>query len=185
MQKVYERIYWENEPSTSTPLSEANLNRIDYALDQVDTRVVELAGYEERAEEAVQQAEAAEEGAQEYKRQAQEIVSSVSSSVEQAEDAALLAESHNHGNTGARAGENTDNSKYWSQQSQAHEQTAAGYVSAVQTAAANAIAALQDALDGMIPAWTVDLTDGHSYYQGGSFNFVINYTDGHLYWEVA
>lgn len=35
--KTYTRINWENEPSVSTPLNEANLNRMDYSLDQVDT----------------------------------------------------------------------------------------------------------------------------------------------------
>lgn len=40
MVKVYERINWENEPSLNTPLSEGNLNRMDLALDTIDTRVV-------------------------------------------------------------------------------------------------------------------------------------------------
>lgn len=52
MLKIYERIDWENEPSTKTPLNEDNLNKMDYALDLIDTRVVELAGYEERAAES-------------------------------------------------------------------------------------------------------------------------------------
>lgn len=33
---------------------------------------------------------------------------------------ALLAESHNHGNTGVRDNEDTDNSKYWCEQSESH-----------------------------------------------------------------
>ena len=48
MQKVYQRINWENDPSTNTPLSEDNLNKMDYALDQIDNRVVQLAGYQDR-----------------------------------------------------------------------------------------------------------------------------------------
>lgn len=40
MNKVYQRINWQNEPSISTPLNETNLNKIDYALDVVDGRVV-------------------------------------------------------------------------------------------------------------------------------------------------
>ena len=49
MQKVYERINWENEPSTNTAVSEHNLNKMDYALDKLDDRVLSLSGYEERA----------------------------------------------------------------------------------------------------------------------------------------
>ena len=40
MNKVYQRINWQNEPSIATPLNETNLNKIDYALDVVDGRVV-------------------------------------------------------------------------------------------------------------------------------------------------
>lgn len=42
MQKVYERIDWENEPSTNTPINETNLNKMDYALNEVDGRVVTI-----------------------------------------------------------------------------------------------------------------------------------------------
>lgn len=42
MQKVYSRINWENYPSEQTPINESNLNRIDYALDEVDDRVISL-----------------------------------------------------------------------------------------------------------------------------------------------
>jgi hypothetical protein len=41
MNKVYTRIYWENEPSSDTPLSETELNKMDYALDEVDNRLIE------------------------------------------------------------------------------------------------------------------------------------------------
>lgn len=42
MNKVYTRINWKNYPSEDTPLNEQNLNRIDGALDQVDSRVVAM-----------------------------------------------------------------------------------------------------------------------------------------------
>lgn len=42
MQKVYERINWENYPSTDTPLNETNLNTVDYAVDTIDDRVIAL-----------------------------------------------------------------------------------------------------------------------------------------------
>lgn len=42
MQKAYSRINWENYPSEQTPINESNLNRMDYALDEVDDRVISL-----------------------------------------------------------------------------------------------------------------------------------------------
>lgn len=65
MQKVYSRINWENEPSTNTPLSEDNLNRMDYALDKIDDRVVQLSGYEERTKESEINAKISEDNAKE------------------------------------------------------------------------------------------------------------------------
>ena len=42
MQKVFQRINWENYPSEETPLNESNLNRMDYALNEIDDRVISL-----------------------------------------------------------------------------------------------------------------------------------------------
>ena len=42
MNKAYTRIVWENEPSIRSPLNDVNLNKMDSALDTVDTRVVSL-----------------------------------------------------------------------------------------------------------------------------------------------
>lgn len=42
MQKTYTRINWENYPSENTPLNESNLNRVDYAVDEIDDRVITL-----------------------------------------------------------------------------------------------------------------------------------------------
>jgi hypothetical protein len=42
MQKVYNRINWENYPSERTPLNETNLNRTDYAINEIDNRVINL-----------------------------------------------------------------------------------------------------------------------------------------------
>lgn len=42
MQKAYIRIHWENYPSERTALNESNLNRIDYAVDEIDNRVIML-----------------------------------------------------------------------------------------------------------------------------------------------
>ena len=183
-QKVYNRIYWENEPSHVTPLSESNLNRIDAALDTVDTRVVELYGYETRAEQAVDDAEQAVSDAEGYVSQAQTLVNSASTSATNASNSARLAESHNHGNTGARTGENTDNAKYWSQQAQSYAQTASTYEADVVAAKNTALAQIQDALGETSPIWTVNLTNGHIYYSGGRFTFVLA-SNGHLQYEIT
>ena len=42
MQKAYNRINWENYPGMNTPLNEANLNRMDAAINEVDNRVISL-----------------------------------------------------------------------------------------------------------------------------------------------
>lgn len=42
MDKVYERINWEDEPSISTPLAARLLNRVDYATNEIDNRVIVL-----------------------------------------------------------------------------------------------------------------------------------------------
>ena len=42
MNKAYARIAWENYPSDKTPINERNLNKIDYATDIIDDRVVTL-----------------------------------------------------------------------------------------------------------------------------------------------
>lgn len=41
MNKVYSRINWKNYPSIDTAVNESNLNRMDYAIDEIDKRVVE------------------------------------------------------------------------------------------------------------------------------------------------
>lgn len=41
MNKVYTRINWENYPSTKTELDAGNLNTIDYAVNEMDNRIIE------------------------------------------------------------------------------------------------------------------------------------------------
>ena len=42
MNKVYERINWENYPSLVTPINEKNLNKLDFAADALDNRIINL-----------------------------------------------------------------------------------------------------------------------------------------------
>lgn len=61
--KIYNRINWKNYPSTETALNELNLNKMDAALDEIDTRVVELSGYSDRAKESEDNAKVSESNA--------------------------------------------------------------------------------------------------------------------------
>lgn len=42
MQKIYNRINWENLPSEKTAVNESNLNKMDLAIDNLDDRVVSM-----------------------------------------------------------------------------------------------------------------------------------------------
>lgn len=42
MNKVYTRINWENYPSLVTPINEQNLNKLDFAMDSLDNRLINL-----------------------------------------------------------------------------------------------------------------------------------------------
>lgn len=42
MQKIYNRINWENFPSEKTAVNESNLNKMDLAIDNLDDRIVAM-----------------------------------------------------------------------------------------------------------------------------------------------
>lgn len=81
---------------------------------------------------------------------------------DQAEEYFVLSKSWAIGGTGSRPGENTDNSKYYSEQSKMYRDSAA------------------DAIELSVPNFTVDLNTGHLLYEGGRFDFYVN--NGHLEW---
>lgn len=56
MQKIYERIDWSDD----TPINEDNLDKMDYAIDLLDDRVIRLARYEERAADSAENASVSE-----------------------------------------------------------------------------------------------------------------------------
>ena len=89
------------------------------------------------------------------------------------------------GGTGTRTGEDTDNSKYYSEQSQASSQTAQSYAEQAEAAGDEAINRINEALSQNVPQFTIDFTTGHLKYEGGRFNFAVQNTTGHLLWEVA
>lgn len=141
MDKVYKRINWENKPSRNTAVNEDNLNRMDYAVDAIDTRVCELAGYEERAAESESAAKASETKAAVSEGKARTSETNAKNSETKAKESAgssdksaVLSQSYAVGGTGTRTGENTDNAKYYKEQSQVSQNQAA--VSAAGAASA-------------------------------------------------
>lgn len=145
MQKTYERINWENEPSTKTPINEDNLNKIDYALDVVDTRVVGLYGYEERAKQSEENASASEE---------------------LADTSATVSKSYAIGGTGTRDGEDEDNSKYYSEQAKEVANTLGTVLAPKGDVTFEGLATV-DAKAGYMYKITEDFTSNETFADGG------------------
>ena len=76
-----------------------------------------------------------------------------------------LAESYAHGGTGERKGEDTDNAKYYYEQSKKYSDAA------------------ENAIDLSKPSFTVNLETGHLMYEGGRFDFEVE--NGHLLWGMV
>ena len=62
MNKAYQRINFENAPSTNTPINATNLNKMDKAINDIDDRVVEFANTKDAMAEATTKAIEATEG---------------------------------------------------------------------------------------------------------------------------
>nr|DAX12788.1 MAG TPA: hypothetical protein [Bacteriophage sp.] len=120
-----------------------------------------------------------------YLPQIIESANIASSSATTAVTNATLSKSYAVGGTGTRTGEDTDNSKYYSEQSQASSQTAQSYAEQAEAAGDEAVNKINEALSQNVPQFTIDFTTGHLKYEGGRFNFAVQNTTGHLLWEVA
>ena len=83
----------------------------------------------------------------------------------QAEKWSVTSKSWAIGGTGTREGEDTDNSKYYSEQSKMYSDAA------------------ENAIELSKPNFTVNLETGHLLYEGGRFDFSVN--NGHLLWGMA
>lgn len=115
---------------------------------------------------------------------AQASAAAAASHANKAENQALLSKSWAIGDTGARDGEDTDNSKYHSEQSKASADTSKEYLTKVEKAGEDAVKAVQDTLDISAPEFIVDLSTGHLMYSGGRFDFQVN-SGGHLLWGLT
>lgn len=99
-------------------------------------------------------------------------------------NSAVLSQSYAIGGTDSRTGEDTDNSKYYSQRSESASETSKEYLRKVEQAGTEAVKKLKDALDVDAPDFQMNLSTGHLMYEGGRFAFQVN-NIGHLEWRLA
>lgn len=94
-----------------------------------------------------------------------------------AEEYSVTSKSWAVGGTNTRVGEDTNNSKYYSEQSKS-------FLEKTEKAGSDALDAIDNALDVSKPEFEVDLGTGHLLYSGGRFDFNVNEA-GHLEWGMA
>lgn len=119
-------------------------------------------------------------------------------SASESEDFSKMSESHNHGGTGVREGEDTDNSRFWSEQSKnfRDETEQAGIdavgnigdakqdaLDSIDQAEQDALDTINNALDEAEPEFFLDVETGDLYFQGGAFDFIMDIY-GDLFWGV-
>lgn len=154
--KLYDRIYWNND--TEPALNEDNLNAMSKGLDDVDDRLIDLAGtIMEDVPQIIEDMEILEPA-----------VASIASNVQRAETAATNAE------TAAGTAEDSADA---AAESEANAETAA-------TAAGAAKEDIEELLG--VPTFSVDFSTGQLTYSIDTvYTFTINTTTGDLEWEVA
>lgn len=120
----------------------------------------------------------AKNSALDSKAAAAESEKNAASSAKDSDYYSKLSESHSHGNTGVREGENVDNSKYWSEQSQYFKDSA-------EETAGNLQSSL-DEINKKLGMTEFDIDDDGNliYTDDGGYIFTVE-DDGYLYWEVA
>lgn len=154
--KLYDRTTWHN--NTTPALNEDNLNAMSQAIDDIDDRVIDLAGtIMEDVPQIIEDMEILEPA-----------VASIASNVQRAETAASTAET---------AEENAADSADAAAESETNAETAA-------TAAEAAKEDIEELLG--VPTFSVDFSTGQLTYSiDAVYTFTINTTTGDLEWEVA
>ena len=109
--------------------------------------------------------------------------SQAKSSEENAAIDAKLSQSYAVGGSGIRGGEDTDNSKYYKEQAELSATQSSDLLKDIKKEHTDTLKDIEDAVNGKIADFKVDLETGHLLYTGGAFNFHVN--NGHLNWEVA
>lgn len=131
---------------------------------------------ETAAKESETAAKESEENAEKSETNAAASEQVAKTKADEAYGSADLSKSYAVGGTGTRDGEDTDNSKYYSEQS-------AEYLDKVETAGENALNTINDALKAAKPEFLTNVDNGHLYYKGGRFLFNVD-ARGHLRWEL-
>ena len=149
--------------------------QMNTAIEFIDGKGTEIEATIQEVNAVKDEAEQAVTDAQGYASDAAESASAAAGSEADAADRVLEAESWAHGNTGVRPGENTDNSKFWSQQSQ------------LQAQAAENSAALAAQYSTIIaPGFFLDVESGTLYMKAGvGVDFIIDTDTTELYWKVT
>lgn len=115
---------------------------------------------------------------------AQSSATASATSASASENSASKSESYAVGGTGTRLNEDTDNSKYYSEQSKASSETSKTYLDKVEQAGNEALDKINNAVDVNTPNFTVDLSTGRLMYESTRFVFDVNETTGHLEWGL-
>lgn len=101
------------------------------------------------------------------------------------ENSVVKAESWAIGGTNTRIDEDTDNAKYYSEQSKASSETSKAYLDKVEQAGNEALDKINNAVDVNTPNFTVDLSTGRLMYESTRFVFDVNEETGHLEWGLT
>ena len=115
---------------------------------------------------------------------AQGSATASATSASESENSAIKAKSYAVGGTATRLGEDTDNSKYYSEQSKASSETSKAYLDKVEQAGNEAVEKINNAVDVNTPNFTVDLSTGRLMYESTRFVFDVNEETGHLEWGL-
>lgn len=138
----------------------------------------------ERAEQCKNDAENSENNSSESAQKADTSARNAAGSEENSLKYATSAKSYAVGGSGLRTNEDSDNARYYCEQSQNNSSISKEYLTKVEKAGAAAVDAIKNALDMDAPNFSVDLSTGHLTYEGGRFMFQVNNT-GHLEWRLS
>ena len=150
-------------------------SQMNAAIEFIDGKGTEIDKTIPEVNEVKAEAEQAVSDAQGHANDAASSASAAAGSASAAADKVLEAESWAHGNTGVRDGENTDNSKFWSQQSQ---------IKAEEAADSAALAAQYS--DIVAPGFYLDIDSGALYIKEGvGVDFALDEDAAALYWQIS
>lgn len=77
-----------------------------------------------------------------------------------------------------------NHSEWYAERSAGSAATASAVLEDIRDAGENILEAIEDAYDAAAPTFSVNLSTGHIYYEGGRFAFTVN-SNGHLMWQIA